>query len=128
MSEKFEIKSIKDIQIEKDALLTDVMHLEKNIEALQREFNIKNADLNMCVLKERNYTKRKKIKVSDHSVIRYLERIKGMDIDAIRDKILSLNIDVKHEYIEDGTYDMGTFNIVLIKNTVVTLYKGESHE
>ena len=128
MSNKIEVKSIKNIRDEKNELIVHVASLEKKIEDLQKEFNIKNADLNMCKLKERNYTKRKKIKVSDHAVVRYLERIKGIDIDAVRKSILPLDIDTKSEYIDDGTYDMNTYNIVLVKNTVVTLYKGDNHE
>lgn len=128
MNKNIEVKNIKDLQIEKDTLITDIMRLKENIEVLQKEFNVKNADLNMCIVKERNYTRRKKIKVSDHAVVRYFERIKGVDIEAIRKSILSLNIDTKNEYIEDGTYDMGAYKIVLVKNTVVTLYEKDNNE
>ena len=123
-----QVKSIKDLQIEKNTLATNVMNLKQNIEVLQKELNVKNADLNMLYLKERNYTGRKKIKVSDHAVVRYFERIKDVDIEAIRQSILPLDIDTKKEYIEDGTYDMGTYKIVLVKNTVVTLYEKDNNE
>ena len=43
--------------------------------------------------------------ISDHAIIRYLERIKGMDIEAIREELRTIALRAKYERDENATSD-----------------------
>ena len=61
--------------------------------------------------------------ISDHAVVRYLERRKGMDIQSIRKEIVALGS--KRKYLEntDGHYDVGDGMTMVIPqgNIVATI-------
>lgn len=51
--------------------------------------------------------KHRRLRVSDHAVVRYLERIRGLDIDALRDEIagkaeLALDYPGSNGVLRDG--------------------------
>lgn len=62
--------------------------------------------------------------ISDHAVIRYLERVKGIDVESFKKEILS---DKTMEFISklgtSGTYPNGEFKVVMKNNVVVTVKK-----
>lgn len=64
-----------------------------------------------------------KLTVSDHAIIRYLERIKGMDVDVIREVIRQGIISEHDDAIETlggGKYYHPDFFWVVIRGRVVT--------
>ena len=66
--------------------------------------------------------------VSDHAIVRYLERIEGIDIEAIRKKIIGdgrINQAVKT--LENGSFpsEDGTFTLRVRDKVVVTVIKNE---
>ena len=72
-------KAFKDQGIKVDALSVQIDAERKKLSTLGREYTY--------LVNSSN------IKVSDHALIRYLERVKGMDLDAIRAEIIDEEIE-----------------------------------
>lgn len=77
--------------------------------------------------KPRKRTPKEVIRVSDHAIIRYLERVKGVDISEIKREILTPEI---CEYVStlggSGKFPAEEgFHIVMRNNTVITVVKDE---
>lgn len=68
----------------------------------------------------RNYGQ---ISISDHAVLRYLERKINLDLDQIREKILPVKEIERIYNAGDGKYDIGDHRVVVVNNTVVTVIK-----
>lgn len=61
-------------------------------------------------------------KVSEHAILRYLERVEGVDIHEIEKKILTDElIDLTEKLGGSGIYPIGEVQAVLKNNTVVTI-------
>ncbi len=60
------------------------------------------------------------IQVTDHAVIRYLERIEGRNIEEIRKKLITSDICEKVEILGEGTYPLDEINCkIFIKDKKV---------
>ncbi len=63
-----------------------------------------------------------KVQVSDHAVVRYFERVYGMDVDKIRREIVSYHTELAILTCGNGRYPIGDrFQAVVEKNIVVTI-------
>lgn len=71
---------------------------------------------NISRLKRRN-----KLIVSEHAILRYLERVEGMDIDAIKDKIVTEEIVNSYEVAGDGKYNLNGFTLVINEKIITTI-------
>ena len=60
-----------------------------------------------------------KVSVSDHAIVRYLERVKGMDIKAIRKEILPKHMSKAVSQLGNGFYPVGDTHRVRVKGGVV---------
>lgn len=66
----------------------------------------------------------KRPRVSDHAIVRYLERVKGMDIKALKKEILSDGLATKVRQLGDGYYPVkGKYKIRVKDGVVVTVLK-----
>lgn len=62
------------------------------------------------------------IKISDHAIVRYFERVKGYDIEEIEEEILSKQLlDLVDKLGGNGTYPNGEFKVRLRNSTVITI-------
>lgn len=73
--------------------------------------------------KEIAWLKNDNVVVSDHAVIRYLERVEGMEIHKIRTSILSERVINQIKELGDGKYPIGDgkFRAIVKNNTVITI-------
>ena len=61
------------------------------------------------------------IRISDHAIVRYLERIQGVDIaQAKRDILTDIVLD-QYNTLGDGTYPNKNFKIIIRNSTVTTI-------
>lgn len=61
--------------------------------------------------------------VSNHAIVRYLERIDGVDVEAVKDKILSDELLKQTAVLGDGRYPLACGKQAVIKNgVIVTIY------
>jgi hypothetical protein len=63
-------------------------------------------------------------RVSDHALLRYLERCKGLDVEALREELLpkDQNVIEAMNKLGSGTYPVGTTHRIVLKvDTIVTV-------
>jgi hypothetical protein len=65
--------------------------------------------------------------VSDHAVLRYLERVKGIDIEAIRAELSTPTIDVAAQFGCD-TIKRGDGSRMKLQGDVVSTVLGKRHQ
>lgn len=62
------------------------------------------------------------VEITDHAIVRYLERHKGIDMNAIRSEILTETTTAYIQQLGDGKYPIGDGRRLVVKNkTVVTV-------
>ena len=61
----------------------------------------------------------KSLSITDGAIISYLEKVCDFDMQKIRESILPIQPKSDGDYIEDGWYDMGDFEIQIKKGRVV---------
>lgn len=67
-----------------------------------------------------------KIHVTDHAIIRYFERVLGLDLTDIRKELSSAKINKMYSTLGDGKYPLEQGNgarAVVVDNTVVSVVK-----
>ena len=74
-------KQISDIQNEILLIKKQIIPLNKNLTEKQKELN--------KLIQERNvFTQFAEVYITDHAIVRYLERIKKMDIEKVKEEIV----------------------------------------
>lgn len=64
----------------------------------------------------------KRVQVSDHALIRYMERVYDLDFEKVREEMLPIEVQIAALTCGDGRYPIGDNFIAVIKaNTVVTI-------
>lgn len=91
-----------------DALVSEQKQLTKECDDLQRE------ELETQRAVNRSPT------VSDHAVVRYLERVMGADIEGIRRKIIA-DDGAKIKVMDDGSIDRDEYTLIINNNTVCSV-------
>lgn len=61
------------------------------------------------------------LRISDHAIVRYLERIEKVDIEKIKLKICPIPTRILFSKLGAGTYPVDGFKIKIKDNTVVTV-------
>jgi hypothetical protein len=61
------------------------------------------------------------LKVSDHAIVRYLERVNHVRIDNIRERILTPELCAQYATLGDGRYPLGDVRVVIKDRTVITV-------
>ena len=75
-----------------------------------------------CRMQIDKFRRENEIKVSDHAIVRYLERIKGVDINAIKEEIVTDNIRKMVDTLGGaGIYPDRNHKVVMKNYTVVTV-------
>lgn len=60
------------------------------------------------------------VKITDHAVVRYIERVMGVDIDKLKEEILPTNLRVM-ALKEDCKITLDGYRLVIKDNAVVTV-------
>jgi len=95
---------------EVNALKTDLREVEKRLS--NRKTKIKSIEAS---LKELNTTPY----VSEHALLRYLERTFNLDLDAIKEKILTKESKLLIEKLGNGKYPIENGRKIIVKNKCV---------
>jgi hypothetical protein len=59
--------------------------------------------------------------VSEHAILRYIERVIGIDLETIKAKIASDSVKKMAETMGNGTYTNDGFKIKVVDNVIVTV-------
>jgi hypothetical protein len=61
------------------------------------------------------------ITISEHAVLRFLERVRGEDLESIKQQILSEDLKKQIQVLGDGTYPVKDFKVLVRNNIIVTV-------
>ncbi len=67
--------------------------------------------------------KRDKLLVSEHCLLRYLERVKGLDIDGLKEEILVHEVTSSYNSFGDGKYPHPSGGRVIVKDGMVITFE-----
>ena len=113
----------------KKQLQSQINNLTADREALKTEISIKQSEskrkaeeINKLKAQIENLSKDKTLKVSEHAIVRYFERVKGFNIEEIQSSILNQNIRGLVSVLGDGSFPHPDgYNVVFKDSTVVTI-------
>jgi hypothetical protein len=108
-------------------LQTQITKLDSEITAIRNELSLRNQELKLKQSYIKNLrdklalSKKGATKVSEHAILRYLERVRGISTTSIQDEILTPEVKKMVETLGNGTYPNGDFQVVIKDNVVVTV-------
>lgn len=121
-----ELKKLKKLE---SKYIAELKALNLDKENLCIEIDIKTKALNDIKNKIKKVEDNSNIMISDHAILRYLERVMGIDIEMIKKEILPEKSKQTIQTLGNGTYPINNkYKIVVKNNTIVTiteLHKGE---
>lgn len=111
------------------ALQSQITQLDAEVSGLQSQFNTLKSDL------DRKRSKLKGLKqklndalkgnetpiVSEHAILRYLERVKGIDIEAVRNEIMDERTETMVKFASSGRIKKDTHVLVVKNNVIITV-------
>ncbi len=117
----------KNLENKINKLREDNSDLKLEIAAKQREFS-HNEKTIIALAKQLDQIKNPaSVLISDHAIVRYLERIKGIDIQLIRQEILSDDLlKIINTLGGNGRYPDKDYKVVMKDNKIITILTDES--
>lgn len=113
---------IKGIESQINQLNADISLMRGNISQTQKEMSLKVKRKSALEKQLKELKGSGTIKVTEHALLRYLERIKGINMDDIRKEILNDTIVSLHSKLgASGEYPCDNFRAVMKNNTIITI-------
>ena len=110
---------LKNLDEEMKKIQKELSEYQKDASLFNRLVNEKNQKLHSLRLKKKKQQEVKSLSITDGAIISYLEKVCDFDMQKIRESILPIQPKSDGDYIEDGWYDMGDFEIQIKKGRVV---------
>lgn len=115
-------RKIKGLQSQLKQLYGDRESLKVDVSNKQKELSLKNKSIKAIERQIETYEKDNDVKVSEHAIVRYFERVLGFDIPVIEKEIKN-GIEEQIKVLgSSGNYVVKTYTAVVSDNTVVTIY------
>lgn len=115
-------QAAKNIKSQLSALRSDIESWKIQIALLQKELNLKTKTYDQLSEKLKELDNSDNITISDHAIVRYFERVKGDNMDEIRNKILPPEVVAMIKTLGgNGTYPNDGFSIVVKNHNVITI-------
>jgi hypothetical protein len=113
---------LKQLAVRRDQVERRLKALREELSVLDQKMRTEQRDLGsidaqMSRLKQKN----KVIVISEHAILRYLERVKGVDIEATKREIMPPSAAKAAQALGPGEYQAGTHSIKVKDNVVVTI-------
>lgn len=105
-------------------LTTELNDLTKNMKNAEKEFSKVKKSINKkidAIRKRISVLKKKDIIISEHAVLRFIERYMGFDIDLIKNKILSEDTKKLIQSMGTGKYPVGEYKLIVKDGVIVTV-------
>jgi TolA-binding protein len=106
-------------KIEGDIESLDMERNRINKEMVNKREQLKEIKAKITSIHEHN----KDLLVSEHAIIRYLERVEGFNFHEIRHKIITEKLKEQFKVLGNGTYPIdGKFSVKIQNNVIVTIF------
>ena len=100
----------------RDLLQQEVFHTQKEVHTLTTR--IKSLNNRIKQLQEQD----QEPIISEHAILRYLERVKGIDIDALKQEIMDDKTAENIKFLKSGKIKRAEYDMVIQDNVVVSIY------
>jgi TolA-binding protein len=119
-----EARKIKGLKSQLKLMEGDAEALKIEVANKQREYNAKLKSINSIKQEIDKFESNKKIKVSEHAIVRYFERVKGFDMSEVEKEILTEEVLMLVDQLGGtGGYPNKNFKILMKDYTVTTITK-----
>lgn len=119
-----DVRKIKMLQSQLAALQGEAEALKIEISSKQKEYGHKKDIINKLKQQIDNLSKDKNVKISEHAIIRYFERVKGYDIEQVEKEIINEDVMKMVDTLGgNGRYPNKDFSVVMKDFTVTTIVK-----
>ena len=120
-----EVREIKKVKSKIRRASEEAKDLKSNVKLWQQMYSLKISEIQELTEKLKDMNKGD-IKITEHAMLRYVERVLGIDIEQIEKSILEeLNLETI-EKLGNGTYPVRNFNVVIKENFIITVIKNEN--
>lgn len=107
-------------------LLTQKKSLVDQIKALnqksaQAQINLMRAEADLKRVEKELVKAKPEFEITEHAILRYLERITGIDLEMIKAAILPADSVDKLAALGDGTHSLGEHSVVVKGEAIVTI-------
>jgi len=117
-----DVRQIKKLKSLLNTMQSDVEVLKIDFTNKQREYGVKVQEINNLKKEIEKLEGLDTLKVSEHAIVRYFERVLGYNIEEIEGIILSDNVVKMIETLGgSGTFPNENFQVVMKNNTVITI-------
>lgn len=116
IKEKEELKKLQSLLTKQKS---EVEMIEREKELVEERLDIATKRLNEMKKEFNELKKNKKMIVSEHAILRYLERTLGLDLKMIENEILTDDVVKQYKVLGNGKYPMGNGYKAVIKDNVV---------
>lgn len=117
-----EVRSLKKLKSQLKGMLENAEALKAEAAEKQREYSEKMNQIRSMEQQISKLENNGKVKISEHAVLRYLERVKGIDVADIEKEILSPEIlEMVKKLGGNGTYPGNGYRIIMKNYTVTTV-------
>ena len=117
-----EVRKYKQLQSQLNNMLADADALKIEVANKQREYNQKLQAVEKLKNEMAKLNNSENLKVSEHAIVRYFERVKGFDIEQVEKEILSEQVlKLVDKLGGNGSYPNDGFSVVMKNYTVTTV-------
>lgn len=117
-----DVRKIKQLQSQMNAMVADLEVLKIEIGNKQRECVSKQKAIQKLKETIDSFSKDNTVKISEHAILRYMERVKGLNISDIEKEILTEEVLTLIDKLGgSGKYPVNGFQIVMKDFTVTTV-------
>lgn len=117
-------KNLKSLQTQFSELTSEISATSNKIKTLNIERRVKKKRCDQLKKQIEEFKVSGDTIISEHAILQYLQRVKEVDIEAIKKEILNDNVRSMIEKLgKSGRYPNKDFQLVLKDNVVVTIIK-----
>ncbi len=117
-----EVRQYKQLSSQLKNAIADAEALKIETANKQREYDQKLKSIQRLKDEMNKLDSSENLKVSEHAIVRYFERVKGFNIEEVEKEILSESVlDLVGKLGGSGSYPNNNFSVVMKNNTVITI-------
>ena len=117
-----EAQQIKGLKTQLNKALSEFESIKIEIANRKKEKELKNSTIQSLKSRIKNLESNGKIIVTEHAIIRYFERVLGVDIAEVESQILTDEVvSFINSMGENGTYPNKEFKVIVKNNAIITV-------
>lgn len=113
-------QQFKNLQVRRNDLRDTLNNINERMRDLQRQASVVRGQHEAVLLEIAKGTEGE-ILVTEHAMLRFMERVDMIDLEQLRTRIIPPDIEVRIKALGDGKYDTPTHRLVVKGNRVITV-------